>query len=84
MDKKTEPFVTPGPGAYKTGRKQVAKAQASMSSFVSTADRNVVGEPVVKVLPRLPRPPLFLPRLSRPPLFCCARLQSCFGALVRM
>ena len=74
MEKKTEPFVTPGPGAYTTGRKQVAKAQASMSSFVSTADRNVVGEPVVKVLPRLPRPPLF----------CGARLQSCFGALVRM
>ena len=51
LEKKSEPFVTPGPGAYKTVSKPVAKAQASMSSFVSTADRNVVGEPVVKVPP---------------------------------
>ena len=49
LEKKTEPFVVPGPGTYKTGSKQVPKAQASMSSFVSTADRNMVGEPAVKV-----------------------------------
>jgi len=51
LEKKSEPFVVPGPGTYKTGSKQVAKAQASMSSFVSTADRNIVGEPAVKGQP---------------------------------